>query len=186
MTKKVFGNYSGVKTMIKNLLLTLTAITGTLLYSCTKKTTEPEPASVLSTWTYPIPVIPTYTTKPMTISLAIASDSSFTLDLTETPPKTLYSSFGTTSSTKDTIYLYSEKCEILDTVPDPDTLTTLDEEICTAPIPLPHPQTATTWTIQTASLKALLQAFPINESMIDELLIMMPILILGLDESGEE
>jgi hypothetical protein len=172
--------------MAKKCILILVIIAGTFPFSCSKKTTEPEQPSAVSTWTYPIPVIPTYTTNPMNIILEISSDSSFTLDLVEANSKKLYSSSGTTSSTKDSVYLYGDECMILDTVPDPDTLAALDEEICSAPVPLPHPQTATEWTIQTSSLKALLLAFPIEESMIDELVRFIPILVLGLEESEEE
>jgi len=171
--------------MIKNLLLMLIVISGTQLYSCTKKTTEPEPAITASSWIYTLPAIPTYTTKPMTIRLSV-SESSFTLDLTETPPKTLYSSSGTVSSTKDSIFLHSDECKILDTVPDPDELVDLDEEICTTPIPLPYPQTETIWTIQTANLTALLQAFPIDETLLAQLLVYMPVLDLEREEIDEE
>lgn len=172
--------------MTKKLFLTLIIITGTFLYSCSKKATEPEPTNVQNTWTYPIPVIPTYTTNPMTIILEISSDSSFILDLVEANSKKLYSSSGTISSTEDSIYLYSDECMILDTVPDPDTMSPLDEEVCSAPIPLPHPQTATEWTIQTASLKALLLAFPIEESMIDKLVVYLSVITLELSEDAAE
>lgn len=173
--------------MIKNLLLTLIVITGTLLNSCAKKSTEPEPEKAIGRWTYPTPAISFYGIKAMIIAIVISPDSSFTLDLSEeTPPKTLYHSSGTVSSTKDSIYLHNEECTIIDTTPNPDTLAFLDDETCAVPIPLPHPQSADVWTIQTTSMKGLLRAFPIDEAMLDGFLAMMPVLDFELDESAED
>jgi hypothetical protein len=173
--------------MMKKTLYFLYAILSvTLLYtSCTKQPVENEPPDngddAYGYWLLSIPPVPTMTTDTMNIVLDIDSDGTFILELNERFEKTLYHSEGEWSATDDSIILVNSTCQILDTVPDPDTLSNLADSICSQPIPLPHPQSEDEWVVQTKSLETLMLAL-IDESLLETLLLVIPVAPLEKQE----
>ncbi|MBN1576034.1 MAG: hypothetical protein JW913_05750 [Chitinispirillaceae bacterium] len=103
----------------------------------------------------------------MNIILDVNDDATFTLELNQRSEKVLFRSEGGWEATGDSIFLGSDQCMILDTVPDPDTLAPLADSICQAPIRLNLPEEAETWKIRTSSLAVMLSAFPIEKEKID-------------------
>ena len=128
----------------------------------TDQDTTTTPSIAEGTWHYALPPIPTKTTDTLNIWLDVVNDSSYSLRLIERSDKKLFSSYGKWRETEDSVFLTGSECEILDTTANPDTLAPLDDSLCSIPIPLPQPETATKWTIKTRSLTVMLRAFPIS------------------------
>jgi hypothetical protein len=132
---------------------------------CNDKPVEPtqrDATAAIGTWECPILPIPPALPDTLAVKLAVVADSTYDLKLTQHGTKILFSSIGTWKATADSIFLYGNRCLILDTVPDPDTLATLADSVCGVPIPLQLPEPDTTvWDIRTAQLAVMLKAFPI-------------------------
>lgn len=165
---------------MKTAFATAVIVCSTLLFSlvCSDKnpadantkdtlTTPPNDSvpSFVGDWKFSINPVNGITTDIINLNLAIAADTSYTLELQEQSGKMLFSHYGTWEATNDSIFLNGAECMILDTATDPDSLKPLDNTSCAVPIPLALPTKPDTWTIQTKSLSIVMNAFPIADNL---------------------
>ncbi len=115
----------------------------------------------------------------MNIFLDIQSDNTYLLKLEDGTGKTLFSSSGQWNSTNDSIFLLGEECMILDTLPDPDTLSQLTDSICGMPVALQLPKSDDEWNITTRSLSAMLSAIPMKPEYREMVYALLPTITLS-------
>lgn len=151
-------------------LMALLIITG-----CEKPVDEnsPEPSQI-GMWHYALPPLYSITTDTLNIWLEVINDATYSLELIERDDKLLYSSKGTWEATTDSIFLTGNDCRILDTSTEPDSMVTLEDSLCEIPIPLEPPDEESTWTIETANLAAMMNAFPIPAELTSQIPIFFP------------
>ena len=174
---------------MKNAQYLLLVMTATLLlqWNCTRESVDNTPPETttpdfIGKWSCSIGPFASLIPDKFNVVLILNEDTTFSLELNQRSEKTLFSSEGTWESTDDSIFLNSSECKILDTVPDPDTLATLADSICTVPIPLTLPDAKTEWVIQTANLMVMLSAFPIDPLLIASIPTFIQIITLNKEE----
>lgn len=166
--------------IMKTVSTTIAIVCSTILFSlaCSDKnpadadikdtpTTQPNDSvpSFVGDWKFSINPVNGITTDVINLNLAVAADTSYTLELQEESGKMLFSHYGTWEATDDSIFLKGTECMILDTATDPDSLKPLDDTACAAPIPLALPLEPDSWKIQSKSLSIVMNAFPIADNL---------------------
>ncbi|MFW5775258.1 MAG: hypothetical protein ACOCW2_03115 [Chitinivibrionales bacterium] len=119
---------------------------------------------MIGAWSYTLPAMPDQDLPhSITIDFSIKESEDYTLEVLESGEKTLFYQEGSwdTTLTSGSVTLTGQRCQILDTLPDPDTLTTVPEAICSQPIALERPQ-GQSWTIGASNLSSALDALALT------------------------
>jgi len=136
-----------------------------LFLGCTDEGEE-ELGSVVGVWEYTIPTIPTITSDTLLITIDIEDvDSTFYLEIREIHDDTLYWQSGTwdihhTGGARDSVFLYGQIGEVIDTTADPDTLKVLEDSLAQKTLAIDTAaSTGDLWVIKIKNLEDILVNF---------------------------
>lgn len=148
------------------------------LFFCKDKGPTPDDTSgktVVGTWRYVLPAVPNLIPDTLVITIDIEeNDSTFYFELRELNDDTLYWQTGTwdihtTGGTRDSIFLYGQVGEVIDTSADPDTLTPLPDSLANKTFAIDTTGTSGDyWIIKIKNLEDILVFF-ISQQIIDML-----------------
>jgi len=143
-------------------------------FGCTDEGEE-ELGSVVGVWEYLLPAIPTLIPDTLLITIDIEDiDSTFYFELRETHGDTLYWQSGkwdihTTGGPRDSVFLYGQTGEVIDTSAYPDTLKSLEDSLAQKTFAIDTAaSTGDYWVIKIKNLEDILVNF-ISQQTIDNL-----------------